>query len=135
MRIISKVIILFFAQTIIEVIIMAFLAKAGIPFMDFDSTGEDVAELVMSISYYYSFSKNIIIIWPYIALMLLSNKVSNKVSLKQWNLLLSLLLTGSFWLGFKNPINEIVNPILGSLLAGLFILFIINITNPEKAKL
>lgn len=128
MRIISQVIILFFVHTILEIIIMAFLAKVGIRYMDFDSTAEGVTELLMNIGYYYSFSKSIIIIIPYLVLMLLGNKVLHKVSLVQLNLFLSILLTGLFWLGFKNPINEIINPILGSLSAGLFILFIMKLS-------
>lgn len=132
MRALSQVLILFFSQAILEIIIMAFFAKLGIQYMDFDSTGEGIVELVISIGYYYSFSKSIIIILPYIVLMLLGNRIVKKESFTQLNLLLSLLLTGFFWLVFKNPIGEIINPILGSLLAGLFIILIIKIINPVK---
>lgn len=134
MRLISQVIIVFFTHTILEIIIMALLAKAGVPYMDFDSTGEGVTELAITIGYYYSFSKIIVIVLPYIALILIGHKIFNKASVVQLSFFISILLTIVFWLVFNNPIREILNPVLGSLFAGLFILFAIKVSNTIKEK-
>ena len=123
MRLISQIIIVFFIHAVLEIIVMALLAKAGVRYMDFDSAGEGVTELAITIGYYYSFSKIFVIVLPYIALMLIGHKIFNKVSVVQLNLFISVLLTIVFWLVFNNPIWEIWNPILGSLFAGLLILF------------
>lgn len=134
MKIVSQILIVFLAQIILEVIIMAVLAKFGIPYMDFNSSGEGIAESVVNIGYYYSFSKSIFVILPYILLMLLGDKFSSKISLIQLNSIFSVLLTAAFWLIFNNPVKELANPMLGSLLAALFLLFVVTIGNSTNAK-
>ena len=121
MKPVSQILLLFFAQIIIELIIMTLLAKAGIPYMDFDFSNEGITEMVLSIGYYYSFSKGIVVILPYILLMLIGDKVLKKISLIHLNSIISVLFTVSFWLIFGNPANELINPVLSSLLAALFI--------------
>ncbi|HEX4876273.1 MAG TPA: hypothetical protein VFV31_06340 [Chitinophagaceae bacterium] len=134
MKIVSKILILFLTQIILEVIIMVLLAKFGIPYMDFDTSGEGVPELVMGIGYYYSFSKGIIVILPYILLMIFGAKVLKKISLTQLNSIISVLLTAAFWLIFANPVKELLNPMLGSLMAALFILIVVRIGSSIGAK-
>lgn len=123
MKLLLQTIGLFISQTILEVIIMALVAKLGVPYMDFNAGGESVIELLTGIAYYYSLSKVVIFILPYLVLMFLGKRVYQKISLIQLNLIISIILTVAFWFYFDNPIQEIYNPVLGTLLAGLFILF------------
>lgn len=109
-------------QTVSEVLVMAVLAKLGISYMDFNAGGESIIELIMGIAYYYSLYKLLIIVLPYIFLMLIANQYLHK-NLSLLNLIISSLFTIGFWLYFDNPIKEIVNPVLGTMMSGLFILF------------
>ncbi len=109
-------------QTVSEFLVMAVLAKLGISYMDFNAGGESIIELIMGIAYYYSLSKLLIIVLPYIVLMLIANLYLHK-NLSLLNLIISSLFTIGFWLYFDNPIKEIVNPVLGTMMSGLFILF------------
>jgi hypothetical protein len=109
-------------QTVSEVLVMAVLAKLGISYMDFNAGGESIIELIMGIAYYYSLFKLLIIVLPYIVLMLIANQYLHK-NLSLLNLIISSLFTIGFWLYFDNPIKEIVNPVMGTMMSGLFILF------------
>lgn len=115
---------LFFMQSFLEVLVMTILAKLGIPYMDFDGGGESIIELLTGIAYYYSMSKVLITALPYIALMFLGYKIYRRPDFVLFNLIISLVLTIIFWLYFDNPVREMLNPVLGTLIAGLFIFFI-----------
>jgi|688.fasta_scaffold431258_1 hypothetical protein len=133
MKIFLQVIGLLIIQNILEVLVMAVLAKLGVPYMDFNAGGESIFEMIGGIAYYYSFSKFVIILLPYIFLMLIASRYLLK-NLSWLNLITSLLLTIIFWIYFNNPVKEIINPVLGTMISGFFILFIKSIVKKKNIE-
>lgn len=125
MKTLLQIIGLFLLQNLLELLLMAVLAKVGVQYMDYNAGGEGIIELIGGIAYYYSMSKVLITVLPYIILMLLGEKyVFKHAELAVTNIFISLVLTIVFWVYFDNPVREIVNPVLGTLIAGLFIFFV-----------
>lgn len=129
MQVLLKIMGVFILQTLVEILVMSILVKFGVPYMDIEGSKEGVIEITLGIGFYYSLSKALIIVLPYVALMALGYFYGSKFFPKLKillivNIIVSILLTSVFWIYFENPLSELLNPILGTLIAAIFILFI-----------
>lgn len=121
----------FILQSIFEIILMSVLAKLGIVYMDVEVKGESFKEVIEAISVYYFYSKLYYITPAYFVLTVAStlylfrNKEISFKNIAIVHIVVSLLIFLVLWFGFGNGFTFIANPLLGLLLAGFLIYFLI----------
>ncbi|WP_343704736.1 hypothetical protein [Chitinophaga sp.] len=124
---ISFVLFVFLLQYVLELLIMAVLAKQGVPYMDMEDRGESYKEILISFWSFFLYPKLIFISVPYFLIMLVCLKFikSNKGFEKKVvyaNACISIGLFLILWFAYSNGLEFLMNPLLGISLAALFLI-------------
>jgi hypothetical protein len=130
LKILFTIICFFVIQCILEVICMSILAKAGVPYMGVQVSGESLIEVIEGISTYFLYSKIQYFVPAYFVLMITSVFYLSrfkKVRLKNIaviHFVVNLVMFFVLWLGFGNGLRFIANPLLGLIIAATLTYFL-----------